>query len=138
MWFKCIWNLMYVIKKSVKTKLTNFPALCYSETLNDRYKGIDVQLWPRSESLAHALNINKNRDPASAQLRERTMGTFYRQRKARTNTIFQRKCFMAGMILQAQWDTEHIKEKKWEERKRIRKRHKEKNLTLTAKTNRQL
>lgn len=32
---------------------------------------------------------------------------------------------MAGMSLQAQWDTEHIKEKKWVERKRIRKGHKE-------------
>jgi len=41
---------------------------------------------------------------------------------------------MAGMILQAQWDTEHIKEKKWVEEKHIRNGHKELNLTLTAKT----
>lgn len=61
------------------------------------------------------------------------MGKFYRQRKARKNTIFPRKCFMAGMILQAQWDTEHIKEKKWEERKRIRKRHKEKESDIYSK-----
>ncbi len=39
------------------------------------------------------------------------MGMFYRQGRARMN-IFSEEVFMAGMILQAQWDTEHIKENK--------------------------
>ncbi len=42
------------------------------------------------------------------------MGMFYRQGKARIKQNSE-EVFMAGMILQAQWDTEHIKENKWEE-----------------------
>lgn len=38
---------------------------------------------------------------------------------------------MAKMILLAQWDTEHTE--KWEERKRIRKGHKEKLFDINSK-----